>query len=148
MNRAADIAKARRDDLDGVPTIATPVASDGVVPVSEAGAGRPSKVAGQRRRPGERRPLVRGGYSMEALRTLVVEDDAVIGELLAETLEGLGHRVCAVENNIGDAVTAARRHRPDLMIVDVGLGEESGVAAVKEILRSHFAAHVFVTGIR
>ena len=83
---------------------------------------------------------------MEALRTLVVEDDAVIGELLAETLEGLGHRVCAVENNIGDAVTAARRHRPDVMIVDVGLGEESGVAAVKEILRSHFAAHVFVTG--
>ena len=32
------------------------------------------------------------------------------------------------------------------MIVDVGLGEESGVAAVKEILRSRFVPHVFVTG--
>ena len=83
---------------------------------------------------------------MKAIRTLVVDDDVMIGELLAETLEGLGHTVCAVENNVADAVAAASRHRPDLMIVDVGLGETSGVAAVKEILRSHYAAHVFVTG--
>src|ERR1700737_379251 len=83
---------------------------------------------------------------MKALRTLVVDDDAIIGELLAETLEGLGHTVCAVENNVADAVAAAWRCRPDLMIVDVGLGEASGIAAVKEILRSHYAAHVFVTG--
>ena len=32
------------------------------------------------------------------------------------------------------------------MIVDVGLGEASGIAAVKEILRSGFVPHVFVTG--
>ncbi len=83
---------------------------------------------------------------MKALRTLIVDDDAMIGELLAETLEGLGHTVCAVETNVADAVAAAWRHRPDLMIVDVGLGDASGVAAVKEILRSHYAAHVFVTG--
>jgi CheY-like chemotaxis protein len=83
---------------------------------------------------------------MKALRTLVVDDDAIIGELLAETLEGLGHTVCAVENNVADAVAAAWRCRPDLMIVDVGLGEASGIEAVKEILRSHYSAHVFVTG--
>ena len=33
---------------------------------------------------------------MNALRTLVVEDDAMIAGLLAETLEGLGYWVCAV----------------------------------------------------
>ena len=32
------------------------------------------------------------------------------------------------------------------MIVDVGLGEASGLVAVKEILRSRFVRHVFVTG--
>ena len=32
------------------------------------------------------------------------------------------------------------------MIVDVGLGEASGIAAVKAILRSGFVPHVFVTG--
>ena len=83
---------------------------------------------------------------MKALRTLIVDDDAMIGELLAETLEGLGHAVCALENNVASAVAAASRCRPDLMIVDVGLGEASGVAAVKEILRSGFVPHVFVTG--
>ncbi len=88
------------------------------------------------------------GNSMKALRTLVVEDDATIGELLAETLEGLGHTVCAVERNVAAAVAAASHWRPDLMIVDVGLGEASGIAAVKEILRSEFVPHVFVTGDR
>ena len=83
---------------------------------------------------------------MKALRALVVEDDAVIGGLLAETLEGLGHTVCAVESNVANAGAAASHWRPDLMIVDVGVGEASGVAAVKEILRSGFVPHVFVTG--
>jgi two-component system, response regulator PdtaR len=83
---------------------------------------------------------------MNALRTLVVEDDAMIAGLLAETLEGLGHGVCAIETNVAHAVAAASRCRPDLMIVDVGLGEASGIAAVKEILRSSFVPYVFVTG--
>jgi two-component system, response regulator PdtaR len=83
---------------------------------------------------------------MKALRTLIVEDDAMIGGLLAETLEGLGHGVSAVESNVENAVATASRCRPDLMIVDVGLGEASGIAAVNEILRSGFVPHVFVTG--
>jgi CheY-like chemotaxis protein len=88
-----------------------------------------------------------GGDSMNALRTLVVEDDAMIAGLLEETLEGLGHGVCAVETNVAHAVAAASRWQPDLMIVDIGLGEASGIAAVKEILRGSFVPHVFfVTG--
>ncbi len=83
---------------------------------------------------------------MKALRTLVVEDDAIIGGLLAEALEGLGHTVCAVESNVAKAVAAASHWRPDLMIVDVGLGEASGILAVKEILLRKFVPHVFVTG--
>ena len=88
----------------------------------------------------------REGEPMKALRILVVEDDLMIGELLAETLEDLGYVVCAVETNAANAVAAAARHRPDLMIVDVGLGHGSGIAAVKEILRGGFVPHVFATG--
>ena len=83
---------------------------------------------------------------MNALRTLIVEDDAMIAGLLAETLECLGHGVCAVETNVARAVAAASRWRPDLMIVDVGLGEASGIVAVKQILSSSFVPYVFVTG--
>lgn len=83
---------------------------------------------------------------MKALRVLVVEDDALIGELLAEMLEGMGHDVCAMEATEADAVAAAARLGPDLMIVDVRLREGSGVGAVEEILRAGPIPHVFVTG--
>jgi CheY-like chemotaxis protein len=83
---------------------------------------------------------------MKALRVLVVEDDFLIGMLLAETLAGLGHDVCAIEASEADAVTAAVQHRPDLMIVDERLGDGSGVSAVEEILRTGFVPHVFITG--
>lgn len=80
------------------------------------------------------------------LRVLIVEDDAQIGAALAEMLALMGHDVCAIEATQGDAVTAAARCKPDLMIVDVRLGEGDGVSAVEEILRGGFIAHVFVSG--
>ena len=83
---------------------------------------------------------------MKRLRILVVEDDALIGSLLGEMLEDMGYTVCAIETNSENAVAAAARCQPDLMIVDVRLGETSGVAAVEEILRRGFVPHVFVTG--
>jgi DNA-binding response OmpR family regulator len=83
---------------------------------------------------------------MSALRILVVEDDAMIGMMLAEMLEELGHDVCSIEATEADAVTAADRCRPDLMIVDVRLGEGNGVSAVTEILRAGPVPHLFVSG--
>jgi CheY-like chemotaxis protein len=84
--------------------------------------------------------------AMKSLRILVVEDDPMIGPLIAEILEDIGHVVCGVETNAREAVQAAARHQPDLMIVDVGLGEASGVEAVTQILLERFVPHVFVTG--
>jgi CheY-like chemotaxis protein len=81
-----------------------------------------------------------------ALRVLVMEDDAIIGVLLGEMLEGMGYDVCAIEATEADAVLAAARCRPDLMIVDVQLGEGSGVAAVDAIHRIGAVPHVFVSG--
>jgi len=83
---------------------------------------------------------------MAALRILLVEDEAIIAVLLAEVLEGMGYEVCAIEATEEDAVAAALRCRPDLMIVDVRLGDGSGVAAVERILRAGPVPHVFVSG--
>ncbi|HXQ52169.1 MAG TPA: response regulator [Stellaceae bacterium] len=83
---------------------------------------------------------------MKAQRVLVVEDDALIGILLAEVLAAMGHGVCAIEATEADAVAAAVRCRPDLMIVDAWLREGSGVSAVEEILRAGNVPHVFVSG--
>jgi CheY-like chemotaxis protein len=83
---------------------------------------------------------------MRALRVLVVEDNAIIGMLLAGVLAGMGHDVCAIEATEADAVTTATRCGPDLMFVDVQLGDGSGVSAVEKILRTGFVPHVFVSG--
>ena len=82
---------------------------------------------------------------MTALRILVVEDEAIIAELLSDVLEGMGHDVCAIAMTQVDAISAAERCRPDLMIVDVRLGKGSGLFAVDEILRSRYIPHVFVS---
>ena len=83
---------------------------------------------------------------MKALRVLVVEDDALIAMLLSELLAGMGHDVCATAASEAEAVTAATRYRPDLMIVDAGLGRGSGVSAVEEILRAGPIADLYLTG--
>ena len=82
----------------------------------------------------------------KALRVLVVEDDRVIALLLAETVKNLGHSVCAIAATEAEAVALAQTHQPDLMIVDAGLRDGDGVAAVDAILKGRFVAHLFVTG--
>ena len=83
---------------------------------------------------------------MKSLRVLVIEDNALIAMLLSEMLTGMGHFVCATAATESEAVLAAAHYGPDLMIVDAGLGQGSGVSAVEEILRVGPLAHVFVSG--
>lgn len=83
---------------------------------------------------------------MRPLRVMVVEDDGLLAELLGEVLEGMGHNVCANEGNEAGAVAAAIRCQPDLMVVDVRLGDGSGVAAVDKIQLNGPVPHIFVTG--
>jgi two-component system, response regulator PdtaR len=83
-----------------------------------------------------------------ALRVLVVEDEWILGISFAETIEDLGHAVCAIATTQDGAVAAAALHDPDLMIVDGALGAGSGLLAVEQILRTKVIPHVFVTGNR
>ena len=83
---------------------------------------------------------------MRRLRILLVEDDAVISALVAEILVDLGHDVCATARTEVEAVEAAERHAPDLMIVDAYLQPGSGVSAMKTILRRTAMPHIFMTG--
>ena len=84
--------------------------------------------------------------NVQSVNVLVVEDDAMIAELLAEVVVELGHVVCAIEATEAGAVAAAARYKPDLMIVDVHLGRGSGLAAMETISRTGPVAHLFVSG--
>jgi DNA-binding response OmpR family regulator len=80
------------------------------------------------------------------LQVLVVDDDKLIGALLAAMLADMGLAVCAVETTQSGAVAAALRLRPDVMIVDARLGRGSGIAAVDEIERHGKVPHIFMSG--
>jgi len=84
--------------------------------------------------------------SRKALRVLVVADDAMTAILYGELLAEMGHVVCAIETTEAGTVAAADRHKPASMIVDSGLHDDNGVAAVTEILPSGIVPHLFVTG--
>lgn len=83
---------------------------------------------------------------MRALRILVAEDDIVVGQLLRELLEGLGHAVCGVEATEAGAVRAALRDRPDLMVLDGELLDGTGLGAALSIQRVHAIPWIFMTG--
>ncbi len=83
---------------------------------------------------------------MARLQILVVEDDALIGMLMSTVLQDMGYDVAPVVASQEDAVRAARANPPDLMIVDDGLAGGSGIGAMREILRTGFVPHIFVTG--
>lgn len=70
----------------------------------------------------------------------------MIGELLADMLRDMGYDVCALETTENEAVAAAVRCKPDLMIVDAQLGDGSGIAAVETILSTGFVPHLFMSG--
>jgi CheY-like chemotaxis protein len=83
---------------------------------------------------------------MKSLRVLVVEDEAIIGLLLSQVLSGRGHEVCGIAATEAEAIALAAQYKPDLLIVDAGLHDGSGVSAVADILRARFIPHIFITG--
>ena len=83
---------------------------------------------------------------MASLRILIAEDEAIIAMLLGEVLTGLGHTICATAATEEEAVAAARAHLPDLIIIDAGLREGSGLSAMRRINAAHPTPHLFTTG--
>lgn len=82
----------------------------------------------------------------EELKIVIVENDALIAMDMADLLIAMGHDVRAIACTEAEAVAAAIRCEPGLMIVDVNLDEGSGVSAMRQILTRGFVPHCYVTG--
>lgn len=79
-------------------------------------------------------------------RVLIIEDEAVIAMDLSDLITAAGHDVCAMETTASGAVAAAKRERPDLVLADIQLADNSsGIDAVKEILASFSVPVIFIT---
>jgi CheY-like chemotaxis protein len=66
-----------------------------------------------------------GQQAQDALRVMVVDDNVDAAQMLAALLEVQGHAVC-VEYDARGALERARRERPDVLLLDIGLPDMDG----------------------
>ena len=66
------------------------------------------------------------------LNALVVDDEPQIRRLLAVSLEANGYRVTTA-NNGNEGMVLAAQHRPDVIILDLGLPDLSGLEVLKRL---------------
>jgi DNA-directed RNA polymerase specialized sigma24 family protein len=81
-----------------------------------------------------------------ATDVLIIEDEPMIAMDLEGIVEGLGHRVTAVARTHKEAVSAAGKETPGLVLADIQLADgSSGLDAVNEMLGSFEVPVVFIT---
>jgi len=86
---------------------------------------------------------------MDALKILIVEDDAIIRENLREILEeDLGYEVIATADNSKDALKAYVEYHPNIVFVDIELkdGKEAGIDFVKQAQKLRQTTVIYMTG--
>ena len=71
---------------------------------------------------------------MQPAKILVVDDDAVARELLAEALKKEGYEVEAFSNG-ADAIERGRGQRVDLVLTDIRMGTVDGLTVLREFKR-------------
>ncbi len=77
-------------------------------------------------------PVAAPEPTQDDLRILLVEDHADTAEAMAELLSLLGYRVTTA-GTVGEALTAARASRFDLLLSDLGLPDGSGLDLMREL---------------
>jgi DNA-binding LytR/AlgR family response regulator len=83
---------------------------------------------------------------MNAVRILIVEDEPLIAEDLRAHLEELGYQVCGLCDNALDAMAELAAQKPDLLLLDINLGEGAdGVQLAEKVKAKHPTPFIFVT---
>ena len=84
--------------------------------------------------------------SAAARSILTVEDDPIVRADLRLVLEDAGFDVCEDARDGVEAVELARKHRPDLVLMDLGLPRTDGVEAIRQIRDDSDVPIVALTG--
>ena len=83
---------------------------------------------------------------MNALRILVVEDEILVAKDLEATLTKLGFEVCALCRTGEEALTALRRFRPDVVLLDIQLEHGmDGIDTAARLQAEHRVPVIFLT---
>lgn len=82
---------------------------------------------------------------MESLKILIADDEPIIRLDLRTILENMGHDVVAEAGDGQTAVELARKHVPDLAILDIKMPEMDGIDAAKVMTESKICPVVLLT---
>ena len=77
---------------------------------------------------------------------LVVEDNELNMKLFHDLLEGIGYNIVETRNGL-EAIELARKHRPDLILMDIQLPEISGLEVTKWLKEDDELAHIPVVAV-
>ncbi len=68
---------------------------------------------------------------------LIVDDHRLFADVVGSALEQLGARIVGPVGTVADAIEASERERPDLVLLDLGLPDGTGLDAGRAILAAH-----------
>ena len=86
------------------------------------------------------------GNAGMAKTVLIVEDNELNMKLFHDLLEAHGYATLATRNGI-EALDLARKHRPDLILMDIQLPEVSGLEVTKHLKDDQELRHIPVVAI-
>ena len=73
---------------------------------------------------------------LTTIRVLIVEDHPAVRQGLRLVLEQEGIQVCGEADTLETSVAAAARCQPDLVMLDLNLGEEDGLAVARRLSKA------------
>ncbi|HWX46877.1 MAG TPA: response regulator [Roseomonas sp.] len=81
------------------------------------------------------------------MKILIVEDEALIAELVVEHLEDAGHTIIGPAATAREAIDLCQSDTPDLAILDINLQDgSSGVEVAKELFSRWGLVAIFASG--
>lgn len=89
---------------------------------------------------------VREISSQRSTKVLIIEDEPIISLDLQSIVREMGHEIAATATTRDEAVSAARRNEPGLVLADIKLADgSSGIDAVRQILSELPVPIIFIT---
>lgn len=80
-------------------------------------------------------------------KVLIVEDEMIIALLLERMVENLDHQVVDKVTSGEEAISAAKKHQPDLILMDIRLkGEMDGIEAMLRIHEMSTIPVIYISG--
>jgi CheY-like chemotaxis protein len=82
-----------------------------------------------------------------AKKVLIVEDDMILSMVNKKYIEIIGHKVVQCVRTGLDAIEAAKKHQPDVILMDIRIeGDMDGIEAMQEIRKFSQTNVIYLTG--